>query len=148
MGDHSVKRFVFDPRVPGRWFGLNAGSTNFGRAQRVTRGDVIALSPEMVAKVEAECGEGCLRPEGAVVLNGGKGAVSRSDFDALRMERDFWRLSAIANARSAADRKVMAIAAGAASNADADAQRAALLSVPDDLAPALDAMRAVEQGWA
>lgn len=144
-----MNKYVFDPANRGAWFGLNDDSSDFGRAQRVKRGDVVELSDAMADKVREQVGPKCLRPEGAVVVDGGAGAVSRSAHDALRMECDFWRLSAMANARSAADRKSMAIAAGAASNADADAQRAALLSVPESGLPdVLDAMSIVAKGWA
>lgn len=144
-----MSKYVFDPKRPGAYFGLNANSSDFGRVQRVKRGDVVELSDDMAQKVRDEFGPHCLRPEGSVVVGVGAGAVARSEHDALRQERDFWRLSAMANARSAADRKSMAIAAGAASNADADAQRAALLSVPESGLPdVLDAMRIVAKGWA
>ena len=142
-------RYVFDPEKRGAFFRLNADGTDFGKAQRVKRGDPVELSDEMAAKVRDNFGPRCLRPEGAVVVDGkGGGVVARPDFDRMQQERDFYRLAARALARSAADRKDMAVAVGAAVNADADAQRTALLTLPESLADALDAMLNVAKDWA
>jgi len=101
-------------------------------------------------------GRGAVLPiddkEGARLI--GLGVAKDADGPAPRVVLDgageFFRLGALALGSHHKRRSEMAAAVGVPADADADAQKAALMSLPDaaKLARVVERMQAVEQGWA
>jgi len=147
----SAVKYLFDPPVIGAFFSVSPDGSKFSAdGERIKRGDMVSLTDEMAANVRDIYGADCLRPPSSVVLDGKAGVVSADSVVALELRCEFWRLSALALAAHHNRRGEMARVLGAAKNADADAQKALLVSPPDahDMRRVVDAMRAVEQGWA
>lgn len=146
-----VKDFVFDPERPGGFFSVAQDGSRFdSQGVRIRRGDPVSLTAEMAEKVRGVYGPKCLRPADSVVLDGDVGVVAADKVRGLELRGEFWRLAALALGSHHNRRGEMARACGAAKNADADAQKAALLSMPapGDIEDVVAAMRDVEQGWA
>lgn len=143
-------KYLFSPNSPGAFFSVAADGSRFARdGIRIKRGDPVSLSDEMADKVRTVYGADCLRPPSSVVLEGKLGVVSADGMAALELRCEFWRLSALALGSHHNRRAEMARVLGAAKNADADAQKSALLALPPegDIKDVVAKMRDVEQGW-